>query len=127
MSRFVAFVLVFIAGTMLPFMTGDLPAAAVRAQSSTWEVIGEPEAVAGVKLAIVRHVTTQGCYLLAHAEGVSIQPVSRVLCGGQDEWESIVGEGERLRMHDGIIVGSELPSQPSAGSSQTTKQPGVPR
>jgi hypothetical protein len=132
-SRFVAFVLVFMAGTMLPFLTGDRPAA-VHAQSSTWEVIAQPETVANVTISVIRHTVTHHCLVVVQS-GSSLALHQDAGLGGlcdtseeyeerKSKWEHVVVDDipAPFRMFDERVQSS---AQPSAG--QTTKQPGVPR
>jgi hypothetical protein len=107
-----------------------MQAPVLHAQSSTWEVIAHPEPVGGAMLAIVRHVATKQCYLIAQSEGVAIQPVSGTLCGDPpSKWETLVigetSEGVKDEPSGYWRMSDDKPSQPSAG--QTTKQPGAPK
>lgn len=113
---------------------GYLRVPAVHAQSSTWEVIAQPDQVAGVSLSLVRHAATRQCLLIVQSGGgvsATIQSNIDGLCDTPEEyeqrkwkWENLAVDDipESFRMFDEAVQSSAQPSAP-----QTTKQPGVPR
>jgi hypothetical protein len=111
------------------------PVAPVTAQSSTWEVIAQPEAVAGVTLSIIRHAVTKDCLLIVQS-GTGLSVVQGY--GGSGSCDTPEEYAARKRAWEDVsgwsfgdapgylrMAPDNVSSQPSVG--QTTKQPGVPR
>lgn len=118
-------------GTMVPFLAGARP---VHAQSSTWDVIAQPEIVANVTISVIRHTVTRHCLVVVQSgSALALHQDAGLdgLCDTPEEYEQRKSKWEEIvvgdipasfRMFDELVQSS---AQPSAG--QTTKQPGVPR
>jgi hypothetical protein len=118
-----------VAGVVL---TRGLSGPAIHAQSAIWQIIAEPETIAGVSLSIVRHTETKHCLVLVQS-GTGLTVASDYnatgLCNTPEETE----EWKRQRLaFEAELQRSEPDSTASdwrwgPSSVQTTKQPGVPK